>query len=56
MRKCIKLVRAALDGNAAYAKMQEASGKLQPFGGDGIADAIFSALSAKFNLTEDTNE
>ena len=56
VRKCIKLVRAALDGNAAYAKMQEASGKLQPFGGDGIADAIFSALSAKFNLTENTNE
>ena len=47
---CVKFIEEALGGSEKYEKLKNSVENLQPFGGEGIADAIFEKLNKKYDL------
>ena len=48
--KCVDFIEEAMNGSEKFKKMQESTEKLQQFGGEGIADAIFDKLKDRYNI------
>lgn len=48
--KCVDFIEEAMNGSEKFKKMRESTEKLQQFGGEGIADAIFDKLKDRYNI------